>query len=546
MKNIRIFIASSPSELKGERFELFKYIHELNDRYSYKGFFLEGYFCLDPYDSTPDSQKMDNDFINNEADAALFMFFHKVDELIMAKLQTAIDAMQTTGSPKIYVFFKAVENGMPAKNDEIQKCVNLISNEYGCYYKIFDDVDTIQSELLQFFLSFLPEDKTPMGEQLCGDGKALVANAKAMIEKLQMDINDPKCSLEIEHAYESAYEAATAVYDYAFICDYICFLCMHNNKSKATCIAKNLWYMYKDPKRPKKTENYDYARLLNMVGRLYADDGRSGRAEEVFVESLMIYRRLSEGVRSDTYFSELASICKTLADIYADDEETVQAEELYLEALAIYRRLADESNGERYYANVAITCNNLANLYADTGRMSEAEKLYLEANYIYNELAEKTSVNEYYSELRMISNNLARLYIDIGRENEAEKLYLEALSFIRRFSVEVKEAGNEPDLALTCNNLASLYTDTGRGSEAEKYYLEALSTYRRLAEKVGAAAYEPYVAITLYNYGDMLKKNGRKEDAKKCFVEAKQIAEKYKDTDAYCRMILRRLHRVGI
>ena len=167
MQTIRIFIGSSITDLELERMKLMSFIQGLNNKYHERGIFIEGYIC----EETPNnmrvggSQVMHNDYISGSADATIFMFFHKADEFTMKELELARQAFIEKGKPNVYVFFKAVD-GAPDINEDIQRAVSLVFDDYGHYYKMFDDVDTVKLELLQFLMEQLPG----MGELVIKDG----------------------------------------------------------------------------------------------------------------------------------------------------------------------------------------------------------------------------------------------------------------------------------------------------------------------------------------------------------------------------------------
>ena len=157
MKTIRIFIGSSITELELERAKLMSFIQGLNNKYHGRGVFIEGYIC----EETPNnmriggSQAQHNDYIRCDADMTIFMFFHKAGKFTMQELRLAREAFLRNGRPNVYVFFKTVDK-TPDTNEEIQRAVRLVFEDYGHYYKVFEDVDTIKLELLQFLIDLLP------------------------------------------------------------------------------------------------------------------------------------------------------------------------------------------------------------------------------------------------------------------------------------------------------------------------------------------------------------------------------------------------------
>ena len=174
-EKIAIFIGSSIEDLELERAKLMSFIQGLNTQYHDRGLYFEGYAC----EETPSemiaggSQKKHNDYIKDSSDVAIFMFFHKAGEFTLNELALAREVFLSKGTPHTFVFFKAVDGLLDAAED-IKKCVDLVSNEYGHYYKIFDNIDTVKLEILLFIASYLPG----MGEVSIDNGKVMLNGVK--------------------------------------------------------------------------------------------------------------------------------------------------------------------------------------------------------------------------------------------------------------------------------------------------------------------------------------------------------------------------------
>ncbi len=175
-KTIRIFIGSSITDLELERAKLMSFIQGLNNKYHGRGIFIEGYAC----EETPSamriggSQLMHNDYIRGDADVTVFMFFHKAGEFTLEELKLAREAFLAGGKPNVYVFFKAVDKA-PDLNEDIQKAVRLVFEDYGHYYKVFEDIDTVKLELLEYLVDLLPGQS----ELVVKDG-AVLLNGEAV------------------------------------------------------------------------------------------------------------------------------------------------------------------------------------------------------------------------------------------------------------------------------------------------------------------------------------------------------------------------------
>ena len=80
-----------------------------------------------------------------------------------------------------------------------------------------------------------------------------------------------------------------------------------------------------------------------------------------------------------------ATICFNLANLYSDTDKSHEAEDLYLKSLEIERRIVETDDAECKLANepyIAIICENLAEFYLNTGKVHKADKYYIEAENI--------------------------------------------------------------------------------------------------------------------------------------------------------------------
>ncbi|MBR5947681.1 MAG: hypothetical protein IKZ82_03390 [Clostridia bacterium] len=157
-KTIRIFIGSSINDLELERMKLMSFIQGLNNKYHERGIFIEGYIC----EETPNdmraggSQKLHDEFITDKADIAVFMFYTKAGEFTLKELELSRETFIEKGRPNIYVFFKTADDGSFA-DPAVQNVAARIFDEYGHYYKLFSDIETVQLDLTQAIREILPE-----------------------------------------------------------------------------------------------------------------------------------------------------------------------------------------------------------------------------------------------------------------------------------------------------------------------------------------------------------------------------------------------------
>ncbi|MBD2598067.1 tetratricopeptide repeat protein [Nostoc spongiaeforme FACHB-130] len=218
----------------------------------------------------------------------------------------------------------------------------------------------------------------------------------------------------------------------------------------------------------------DLATSLNNLAYLYRSQGRYSEAETLFLQALLLKRKLLGEEQPS-----IASSLNNLASLYESQGKYSEAEPLYRQALEMRQRLLGKE-----HPDVAQSLNNLALLYTTQGRYNESEPLHRQALEMKQRL-----LGQEHPDVATSLNNLASLYESQGRYSEAEPLYRQALEMRQRL------LGNEhPDVAQSLNNLALLYTTQGKYNEAEPLHHQALEMRQRLLQQD-----HPDVATSLNN-----------------------------------------------
>jgi tetratricopeptide (TPR) repeat protein len=247
--------------------------------------------------------------------------------------------------------------------------------------------------------------------------------------------------------------------------------------------------------------NQELAISLNNLASLYQSQGRWAEAEDLFQESLNIYRELP----GEEAKINLVSTLNNLGGLYITQGKWQEAESLYQEAIGICDRLDGEVNND-----LARSLNNLGHLYQIQGRWVEAEPLIKTALTIRRHLFGNEANNDLASSL----NNLALLYDVRGNWQEAEPLYIEALAIRRQL---FKDEANK-DVATSLNNLAAVYKAQGKWQDAEPLLQESLKIYRHLCAPVNKE-----LAGSLNNLAALYESQERWADAEPLYEEAVDI-----------------------
>lgn len=571
MKYINIFIGSSIVEMEMERSKLMQFIQSLNNKYVERGVFLRGYICEETSSAMTlgGSQKRHNDFIEYDADAALFLFFHKAGEFTMEELKLARETFLRQGKPSVFVFFKAVD-AAPDVSEEIQKCVGLVAGEYGHYYKVFDNVDTVKLELLQFLADALPGS----GELLVRDntvwmnGEAVegissgnifsyqnnpdlrrLKDKAASLERLMKgcsargDKNGAlRLSVQLEQVREDYHELEKAILD---------TLTFFHRQCRKGAKADPL---LQEALTQLELGEIEAAKALIPQEELdrMAENARKRRAiaeEQLRSEELKLleYSRarikiLLADVTNPERFQEVTTAYENALDTaklqqdYAfifEYAQFLRQQNRYPDAIRVGERLRylyDEPDTKDRVRpeDRAELLNLLGLLYMETTDFTKAKADFTEALEIRRSCraAAPSAENDFL--VAKSCDCLAGLYRKDGKNDQSEALFLEALEILRKLVRESSREQYEPEVAEVCNNLAYLYMmNMGRPEDAERLLNESLEIRRRFAKEVDRDKYEPTVAAVCTTLAGLYHYGGKQEEADKYFREALEIVRRF-------------------
>ena len=477
------------------------------------------------------SQSAHNDYINIDADVTVFLFYHRVGQFTMEELSLAHEAFLKKDKPNVFVFFKAVDGGEPDPCLDIKNCINRVFEDYGHYYQVFSDVDTVKLELLKCFADMLPGNgelivkdrkvyldkeavngiaaRNVFAYQNNRDLKRLKEERDALLQRMleaskQGDAEEAlRASIQLDKAQKAYHQMEKDILG--------ALLFFHEQKRKGRkadpLVAEALRQLERGNIAGAKgllpQEALDREAESCAQRRALAEE-QLGEEEDRLIERTRIWIRILRlDVGNPDRFSEIEHA-------YDSASEAATARKAY----AFLYEFASFLNEQKNYPKGILTAEKLSHLYA----LEEAER-----------------VDD--SDRAALLNLLGLLYNSDNDYRKAESVYTEALKIARKQYAAEPTAANEAKVAMSCNNLAILYSRTGKPAEAEELYQKALAIRRRLAAEVSRTAYEPKVAVTAYNLGCLYQAQKKGELARQCFAEAKKIAEAYKDVDPICRKI---------
>ena len=237
---------------------------------------------------------------------------------------------------------------------------------------------------------------------------------------------------------------------------------------------------------------------IHLLGSLYADQGKLGEAEKMYMRALQGY----EEALGPKHTSTLSTV-NNLGLLYAKQDKLGEAEKMYMRAL----QGREEALGPKHTSTLdSVHC--LANLYAGQGKLGEAEKMYVRALQGYEE-----ALGPKHTSTLLTVNSLGSLYFNQGKLGEAEKMFMQALQ-----GYEEALGPKHTSTLMTVNNLGAIYTDQGKLDEAEKMYMRALQGYE---EALGMENIDRYIPAlnTMWGLGNLFQ-------AQKELVQAKQMFQR--------------------
>lgn len=220
MRYVRIFLGSSIDDLRLERLQLADFVTRLNNRLVRQGVYLELYECEETSSQmhADGSQKVHDDYIEHQADAALFLFARRAGEYTLGELDLAVHARAATGHPEVLVFFKTTDgtNGSPDSSPDIQACIERATSEYGLPLRTFRDVGDIELELLRLLTEAVHDEAASLRSQHKWVEAQLLDREPVLVYR-GLAREDPDCfalaSADASHAFVRRYAKSMGMHE---------------------------------------------------------------------------------------------------------------------------------------------------------------------------------------------------------------------------------------------------------------------------------------------------------------------------------------------
>ena len=481
-KTIKIFLASSITELHDERLYLCDYIMKSvrplikNDNVE-----VELFKCEDIHTGNNGRSAQDEiDDILKESDISVFLFKKKAGPDTIHEFKMARE-LQKTKHHEIYVYVQDIPDD--ERSDELRKFLSKLERQKKnrLYWKIFKDVDSIEK---QFVIGLLQYERHLLGIKIAPDieqesvvekdGDARFAkfesNEKDYLQKqaplremLHQDIE--KLLLQAKSVMEDESDTIAA----------------RIFETKKQYEKADLWASKTDYDREKYADLlFNYAQFLYRYG-LYRD------SEAVYLRQIPLAAELY-----GTEHENIAASYNDIGVVYLDQGDYPKALDYHFKALEIFEKALGKD-----HPNTASSYNNIGGVFDDQGNYTKALEYYFKAL----EIREKVLGTEH-SDTAQSYNNIGVVYWEQGDYPKALEYYFKALE------IDEKVLGKDhPGTATDYNNIGKVYDDQGDYPKALEYNFKALEIKEKVLGKDHPATATSYnnIGSLYYHQGDYPK-----------------------------------------
>lgn len=534
MKRIRIFLASSITDLKFDRIEIGNFFRQLNDIYIESGIYFELAMCED-YDNgiALEGKQSELDKLICDSELVFFIFFKRVGEYTVHEFEVALENYKNCQKPKIVTYFKTVDNAEEA-SDEVVGFMNMLDTELRHYYNMYREIDTLKlGMLMQIKLMRLDNSEFSIEDGKLLYGKAQIAETKNIPmfecnEKLK-DLKD-----RLFEADKKFREAKVALLKDGSDDNYLAFSDAATEKDKAQKSLKELESAILDVAE-KMYESTTDGRILSEKQKQAYRHMERGEWEialsildknEILTE-LSHNEKLSDGIRQrvEVNTNELLQRIEVLKAAGLDKASIEEILSIYSVAYDTIVKHNLDLNPLREYANFL----HVLNYNEDALRI--IEKL----SYLYNDPDRSVSLKER-AELLL---ERAKICVGLKRYDEAIEIVKNGYETVDKlFEIEGAQAAN------VCGSIWNIggnaYLFQRKKSEALTHY-EKAKEYFEIAYKHDPENCKGRLAMIYDNYGIVLEDFERYEEAQayhqrseRLYFELAQQDDKYKISLARC------------
>jgi TPR repeat protein len=172
MKTIKIFLASS-EELKNDRVSFGNFIRELDKRYQQRGIRIDLY-TWEGADGAYNGRRKQDEYNDNvrDSDMLVVLFYIKAGSFTQEEFHEAVKSFNETGRPKVYVYFRQLEDESKISN-ELKKFKEELEGQdaRGHFAFRYNNDDSLH---LDFVMQLLMQDKIQKDELNIEEGQVML------------------------------------------------------------------------------------------------------------------------------------------------------------------------------------------------------------------------------------------------------------------------------------------------------------------------------------------------------------------------------------
>ena len=523
---VKVFLASSITELKDERLVLSTLGEDITNLFNHDNIFVRFIRCESIH--AGNTGRDDQDVIDEkirECDISAFICKSKVGEKTLHEYELA-RALQKERKHEIFVYC------LPVSEEEKQESLTSFQERLKrdhVYWKECPSTGDLRFELSMGILNSLGitlDEKVHRVEaeaksdydlfQQYKDGQALQAQRERRLhqaiddlrEKIQPVLSDDTQPISARIVstlglYEKASRwAAASSYNkgkYAdLLFDYAKFLYKYGMYNEAERI-----YLLRMPivENLYGIEQEETAVSYNNIGSVYRAKGDYAKALEYYGKSLKIREKVFGKDHESTAVSY-----NNIGLVYKAQGDFTKALEYSRKALKIRKRVLG-----REHQDTATSYNNIGSVYKAQGNFPKALAYFRMAMKIDEKVLGTTHLDT-----AIDYNNIGSVYDNQGDFPKALKYYGKALD------IKINTLGPEhPSIATSYNNIGSVYKDQGDYPKALKYHGDALDILKSVF-----GAEHPSIATSYNNIGSVYRIQRNYPKALENYGKAKEIDEK--------------------
>lgn len=542
MKRIRIFLASSITDLKFDRIEIGNFFRQLNDIYIENGVYFDLAMCED-YDNAIalEGKQSEFDRLLCSSELVFFIFFNKVGDYTRHEFEVALDSFKNCKKPKIVTYFKYV-NSVEEATEEVRGFMSMLDTELRHYYNIYSEIDTLKLGMfMQIKLMHLDNSEITVEDGRLMHGKTQIAETRniPMFERNE-NLNKLKSRLaEADAKYRAAKVAFLKSQDDN---DYLAFSDAASEKEKAEKELRELEaaVLSAAEKMYKTTTDGSVLSEKQKQAYRYMESGEWELAlaildKKEIMSELTHNERLGDGIR-DRISINVGELLQRIEVLRASglDKDVIE------EIVSLYDTVYDVT--VKYDFSLKPIAGYVSFLNDDVGQNEKAEKIAKKLAYLYDDPDRNVSLEDKVELLFLRS----KIYSSFKRYDEV----IEMLKPGIKLSDELyeKEGARVASLCGGVRNItANALFFSKREKEAYGYYEDA-KYYYQIAYDYDSKSNKHYLAMIYDNYGNIIERVDEDFDlALDYHIKALRLYyEAMEDDETYKKALARVYHNTAL